>query len=240
MSIAIQEDVSSLAQEVFSPSKSHLLAESAGRFVPAAASSPTPSPLAALAAVKRAKTRPTRSPKAGIADRRPGVLFKVSQQVARRGLDVTRFPSQYAAFLDCKPAAAFDERDSLDDSCPSAHANSAAASSSLNGGSLTAGASPTKRCSPSHASLRSNGGLRFADHVFSATVPHAPSAVLCSSCRTAPFIEIYEEERFQLCIACVTRLERVKRKCIACHYIPKPDERNRRQCSQCKGAVQCL
>ena len=69
----------------------------------------------------------------------------------------------------------------------------------------------------------------------------ASLTALCSSCKCLPFIEIFCDGKFQLCISCATKFERVKRKCSSCHWIPKSEERNRRQCSQCRnGTVQCF
>lgn len=86
----------------------------------------------------------------------------------------------------------------------------------------------------------SAGGSGASESAAPSSLASPTAAVLCSCCNCLPFIEIFDEGTFQLCISCATRFERVKRKCTLCHYIPKAEERNRRQCSQCRGgAVKC-
>ena len=198
------------------------------------------------------KARPRRAAaKALLTDEQPGIVFRI--HIASGPL-ILRYPSEYKAKKSLPTSPTTHQTpiwNAAKQSTPGTRKRQTSntqqsVATSIPTSSKTA--SGTNNLQPAACECFAITGIHGAHIVncylvrnsISPSLQTASSTVLCSSCRCLPFIEIFEEGRFQLCISCATKFERVKRKCCGCHYIPRTEERNRRQCSQCKtGVITC-
>lgn len=60
---------------------------------------------------------------------------------------------------------------------------------------------------------------------------------VCASCNTdkTPYWRDSWNQGFILCNACGLRYSKFKRRCVNCNYVPRKEDKNQRQCSQCGG-----